>query len=139
MVHHVVDVSVVDHLLYLDTDVAVIANLEGLWKHVDPETYFQWGALECSSFMLLNVPKIKEVWNLASNLNVTKWVKQLQQLFGDQLIFCAISHTFPNVVGILQPEWDVAISSLWVGNLEDRQPQVGMLHFNGDHRGGDVK
>jgi hypothetical protein len=135
LVDHVVDVSVVDHILYLDTDVAVIANLEGLWKHVDPETYFQWGATECSGFVLLNVPKIKEIWNLVSRLNITNWSRKLSHQYGDQLIFKAINHTFPNVVGILPPEWDVTVSSLWAGNLADRRPRVGMLHLNGDSRG----
>ena len=37
----------------------------------------------------------------------------------------------PELVGTLPPAWDVSVAALWRGDLRDRRPAVGMLHFNG--------
>lgn len=38
----------VNHVIYMDTDVAVLANLQALWNLRNSSLMFQWGETECS-------------------------------------------------------------------------------------------
>lgn len=59
--HHFIPPSV-DHLLYMDTDVVIMANLESLWQEVEmrPDALFHWGSIMCAGFVVMNVPRIEE-------------------------------------------------------------------------------
>ena len=70
----------ITNLVYLDTDVAIIENLEGLWRQVvlessndddgnDGYRLFLWGESKCAGFLV--IPNLKrfgdELWNLILN------------------------------------------------------------------------
>ena len=132
-VQDIVDPESVHHVIYLDTDVLIMVPLDGLWKHIDPRSYFEWGTSECSGFIVLNVPQLHHVWDLTSTIDLRNISLQLRETPGDQLLFRAINHTYPNVVSILPQEWDVALAhDLWRGSLLKHRPKgIGTMHFNG--------
>ena len=142
--------EVVDHMLYMDTDVIVMANLENLWtSHVPSQQYFKWGKKKCSGFLLLRISKIPNIWRKLHDLihpDSDKDVKKqssskddlLQQykikshgFLGDQILFQIIADQYPKQVGRLEKEWDVTVSDLWSNVHQKRRNGVGMLHFNG--------
>jgi hypothetical protein len=124
--------SSVNHALYMDTDIVLMAPLDGLWKHVDRNSTFQWGESQCSGFLVLNVPKLDHIWHLVSNMDLHNASKELKQQKNDQLIFQAINRSHPEIVSMLPKEWDVERAKLWRGQLADHRPDgVGFLHFNG--------
>lgn len=49
LAHRVIPPSV-KNLLYIDTDVVIMANLEGLWRQVEksPDALFHWGLVMCA-------------------------------------------------------------------------------------------
>jgi hypothetical protein len=121
----------------MDTDVVIMANLDDLWKHVDQDATFQWGSDECAGFMILNLQKLGTVWDMARRCDLHNISKVTDHAFNGQLIFVAVNHTFPNVVGVLPEEWAISVANdAWrhAADIVDYQPKVGMLHFNG---GGD--
>jgi hypothetical protein len=63
-----IDDNAVEHVLYIDPDVVIMANLEDVWRHADTEYHFQWGVSVCAGFLLLNVPKVNEIWQTARTL-----------------------------------------------------------------------
>jgi len=121
------------HLLYLDTDVALMANLNAIYALADPTVSFQWGHSQCSGFILLTVSKMAHLWTLLSTMNITTQKTELHHKYNDQLFLRAINRTYPSEVGVLPPPWDVHLANdgLWKGNLGDHRPMVGMLHLNG--------
>jgi hypothetical protein len=132
----------VEHVLYLDPDVVIMANLQELWRHADTKYHFQWGISECAGFLLLNVPKMNEIWQLAKTLPLLNISKLgTGQAANDQLVFKAVSQNSINSsidtgvrVGALPPPWDVSITNgIWRyrKSLVTHRPQVGMIHFNG--------
>ena len=58
-----------EHLLYVDTDVIVMAmaNLEELWKQVERKlnALFHWGMGMCLGFVVMHVHQMEEIWTLA--------------------------------------------------------------------------
>lgn len=63
----------VNHVLYMDTDVVIMANLDDLWEHVDQDTTFQWGKDACDGFIVLNLHKLGTVWDMARRCNLKKF------------------------------------------------------------------
>jgi hypothetical protein len=129
----------IHHLLYMDTDVMIMANLEKIWQYTRQDMIkdklFLWGYDQCSGFVMLNVPRMETIWELASTIDLKNISTQIRQNPDDQLIFRSINVTFPNEVGIMDDPWDVTIASigkLWSYNITERRGKgVGMLHFNG--------
>lgn len=64
--HQVVPPSVV-HLVYMDVDVVIISNLEGLMTQIQSNFHalFHWGKGMCAGFIVLNVPLMDDIWALA--------------------------------------------------------------------------
>jgi len=129
--------STVKHLLYMDTDVVIMTNLEELWKEVEssPNSLFHWGKGMCSGFIVLNVPRMEEIWSLAQETNMRHVVvKYNQKQPADQLIFKSVNVTYPNEVHILPEGWDMSVTLRWQKRhlpYAEKYPNVGMLHFNG--------
>jgi hypothetical protein len=138
----------VQHVLYLDTDVVIMASLDDLFlRHADSSVSFQWGRERCAGFLLLNLPKFSRVWELYARIkeSTIKKIMSTRAIASDQHILQAINMTFPEEVGILSPAWDTSwMDGPWKRTrgttvlqntgetiLEHRAEGVGMLHFNG--------
>jgi len=130
------------HILYMDTDVVVMANLEALWKlveHQDPNALFHWGQAMCSGFVVMNLQRMKEILTLAKRSNFTAADGSKLDLNSDQTIYQAVNISYPNEVNVLPPGWDMTVTEIWQSNnhpYDKNFPNVGMLHFNG---GGSTK
>jgi hypothetical protein len=87
MVHKVVPSSA-RHLLYMDTDVVIMANLEQLWREVEvePDALFHWRKTMCSGFVVMNIPRMDELWKLAGSANMTKAAEAYDQDSNHQLL-----------------------------------------------------
>jgi hypothetical protein len=59
----------VSHVLYMDTDVIIMANLANLWSHIDrSDVIYQWGRDHCAGFVILNVKRVPLIWDVASKV-----------------------------------------------------------------------
>ena len=132
--HRVIKVSL-KHLLYIDTDVVIMANLEAVLRQVEkrPDALFHWGLTMCSGFVVMNFQRMEEIWILAQSSNVLEVSRKYNQAANDQLIFMSVNVTYPSEVNILEPGWDMTVTNRWKSTLplEVEYPNVGMLHFNG--------
>ena len=132
--HRVIPTNV-KHFVYLDTDVVIMANLEGLWQQIEMNTnvLFRWGRSRCACFMIFNVSRMDELWTLAQATNMTKISATFSQDVNDQLLLLSLNISYPNEVAVLEDGWDMTITDKWRlnHNLIERFPDVGMLHFNG--------
>lgn len=137
--HHFIPPSV-DHLLYMDTDVVIMANLESLWQEVEmrPDALFHWGSIMCAGFVVMNVPRIEEIWALAKSVPNMKNISKdnHKQEYNDQILFMSVNITYPNEVNILTEGWGMAVTGLWLPRFlpyNETRPNVGMLHVNGGY------
>lgn len=135
----------VDNLVYLDTDVVVMAPLDDIWERQispnradDKEILFYWGNWNVSGFIVLRPKYEKRLWDLYSQANVSSYQYILgpRPVVDDQHLFQVIQYQFPQHVGTLDPEWDVsAADGPWKFNpkklLQARPNGAGILHFNG--------
>ncbi|KAL7541196.1 hypothetical protein ACHAXR_010713 [Thalassiosira sp. AJA248-18] len=127
----------VKHVLYIDVDVVIISNLEELWREVEtnPNALFHWGKGMCAGFVVMNVPRMDEIWTLAQNSPIQTIAEELDQNINDQLIFRSVNVTYPHEVHVLSDGWDMSAAEKWQPklqySLERTYPNVGMLHFNG--------
>jgi hypothetical protein len=125
----------VQQLIYMDTDVLIMANLEGLMQQVEMNTnaLFHWGRGRCAGFIVFNVQRMDELWALARTTNMTNISATYSQLVDDQLLLLSLNVTYPNEVAVFEDGWDMTVSEKWRynDNLVQRFPDVGMLHFNG--------
>ena len=133
--------ATVTHFLYLDTDVVIMANLEGLWQQIDitsssANALFYWGRGMCAGFVIFNLQRMDELWTLAQTTPMQNISEVYQQEANDQLVLLALNVTYPNQVAIFGDGWEMTVSEKWINNdkLVELYPDVGMLHFNG---GGD--
>lgn len=132
------------YILYMDTDVVIMSNLEALWRLVERQqmnVLFHWGKTMCSGFVVMNLPRVKEILALAKR---SKFMKNETDgskldLNSDQTIYQAVNISYPNEVNVLPPGWDMTVTEIWQSNnhpYDKKFPNVGMLHFNG---GGSTK
>lgn len=131
--HDVLDRSSVEHVVYLDTDVVILAHLDGIWSHADPNAAFQWGERQSSGFVILNLAKLDQVWEAAGQTNIKQLSHDIREQPGDQLLFKAVNRSNPEMVSLFPKEWDVPLANrLWKGDLRKHRPNgVGNLHFSG--------
>ncbi|EJK74150.1 hypothetical protein THAOC_04190 [Thalassiosira oceanica] len=125
-----------EHLLYLDTDVVIMSNLEALMNEVNrqPDSIFHWGIGHCAGFVIFNVRRMNEIWSLASESDLRRISHEFEQgRVNDQLLLVAINSTYPREVNILSAPWDMSVTSHWrpKQSLLLGRSGVGMLHFNG--------
>ena len=124
----------VEHVLYMDTDAVIMANLAHLWRNIDRDATFQWGADLCAGFMVFNVKKAGSIWDLASRCDLEGIQEKFNTGIDDQLILRAVNQTFPEVVAVLPDEWAISYANgAWKHkhDVMDFYQNVGMLHFNG--------
>ena len=117
----------VTSVLYLDTDVVVLANLNQLWEHANDLTLYQFSASDTpnNGFMLMNIDKFGRFWDLVDGLpEINSGCQALMILFR--------SH-YASLVGSLPVEWDTHLVRAWrkKPHMLVNQPAAGMLHFNG--------
>lgn len=120
--------------VYMDVDVVVTANLEQVWTQVDNRFAFQWGAMECAGFMVLRMDQLPRVWELASHIDLRNASDTLNEKITDQLVFRAVQHKHPEIVGPLTTEWDLSVAAgAWRAHKRFAQvyPKLGMIHYNG--------
>ena len=124
----------IGHILYMDTDIVIMANLDNLWTNIDRDAVFQWGEDLCAGFVILNLPKLDTVLDMARRVDLAAIANSTGRSMDDQLIFVAINYTFPDVVAVLPEEWAISVAAgAWrhANDIVDYRPKVGMFHFNG--------
>ncbi|KAL7564237.1 hypothetical protein ACA910_012264 [Epithemia clementina (nom. ined.)] len=101
----------------------------------DDDYYFQWGALKCAGFMILNLRQLSNLWTLVSSLNLNQFSQVTKDSMSDQLVFRALTAKHEKVVAPNLPvEWDIHIADgSW--RVYKQFPKVyqnlGMMHYNG--------
>jgi len=140
--------SSVGNVIYMDTDVAVMANIEDLWRSLDGEKYvMHMGDALVAGFAVFNLQKMGQIWELASQVDLADFstnpkfnpnpgTKQLG--IDDQLVVRAVQYHHPELVGLIPGRWDVhATNGATVRHAHSREevlaakPEVGMIHYNG--------
>ena len=140
--HHVLPADT-KRILYMDTDVVIVANLDGLWRIVEDDgggddekkkdKVFYWGGIMCSGFVVLNVQRLNDIWTMAGQAPL-QTISIRDNHLSDQTLFVGVNETFPHEVGVLPPGWDLTISQRWkkiYRPYDIKFPNAGMLHFNG--------
>jgi len=141
-------VSNVPYMLYMDTDIVTLANVGQLWKETllkddtkksdDPHLFYLGQQTGCSGLLLLQVSKLREVWQHISTFNLTQWQTKLKLPYGDQFLLRIINTTYPEQVGYIPDPWDVELSFMW--EEDNLKPEgAGMLHFNGVRNGNAIR
>ncbi|KAL3798130.1 hypothetical protein ACHAW5_001182 [Stephanodiscus triporus] len=132
--HRIISTTV-KHIVYMDTDVVIMANLDAIWQQIETNTnsLFHWGLGHCSGFVIFNVQRMSEIWRLAGASPMENISATFNQDANDQLVLLSVNLTYPNEVAIFEDGWDMTVTEKWLYNddLVERFPDVGMLHLNG--------
>lgn len=128
--------TTVKHLMYLDTDVVIMANLQEVWRQVEmnPDALFHWGRGMCSGFVVFNVPRMSEIWTLAGASPLKSMEEPYNCAPNDQMLLISVNVTYPGEVAILSDGWDMTLTEKWLYSGDqfiEKIPKVGMLHLNG--------
>lgn len=116
------------HVLYMDADSVITANLHDLRQYFNNTTLYQWsGSWPCSGFMLINMDLFDSFF------------QQLRELppppsGGDQVLLAYLAEQRPHIAGALPLHWDVNLGHGWRRRpqlLLTGRPQVSAIHFNG--------
>ena len=132
--YQVLPLDNVENVLYLDTDVIIMADIGELWRRIDSDRLFHIGESESSGFIVLNLRKTETIWKMASTYDLRNITDLLHTHAGDQLLLRAIKLKEPSLVGTLPQEWDLSVANqIWKykKTLVKERPKVGMLHFSG--------
>jgi hypothetical protein len=129
--------SNVEYAVYMDTDAAMLTNLQELWRLRNSSTLFQWGAANCSGFVLFNFRQMKQhqFWNLVDRAYPKDAGKEEE--IDDQHILRVLAKEYPHLVAFLPSEWDLHRADnfwRWKGDgkeLVENKPKAGMVHMNG--------
>ena len=141
-VHEVIDDrddEKIQQILYVDTDVIMLTNVQELWNVLDFTKSLHWGRSQCAGFMVLNVQSLSNMWKVVTNAYQTK-LKELRQQQGlyldnaDQSFLQVYQYERSEQVQTLPNAWDNSIAAgLYKSRstlVQDR-PEIGYLHFNG--------
>eukprot|EP00539_Tryblionella_compressa_P003629 CAMPEP_0178739382 /NCGR_PEP_ID=MMETSP0744-20121128/4025_1 /TAXON_ID=913974 /ORGANISM="Nitzschia punctata, Strain CCMP561" /LENGTH=376 /DNA_ID=CAMNT_0020392081 /DNA_START=63 /DNA_END=1190 /DNA_ORIENTATION=- len=128
-----------NHVIYMDSDVAVLVNLQEIWSYRNCSTIFQWGKTRCSGFLMMNVPIFREkFWNLIRKINDRYALSNssLNYFKDDQMLLREVYDKYPDYVSILPDAWDTHFSEgVWRWNNEElvlkNRPEAGVIHLNG--------
>jgi len=136
LAYQVIDTDVVDELVYMDTDVVILTNLNDLLRNMNTtheenqSMIWQYAATFANSgFMVLNMPKFHRFWELVDKLPSIDHA-------GDQCLLSMVVENWPNETyrGLLPDAWNVHLGHGWrrgPHNLLKSGRNVGMLHFTG--------
>jgi len=121
----------IERTLYMDTDVVILANLAELFRSVDKGPIFNMGRFGSSGFLILNLFKMPLLWEKAATIKNMKNLS-VEHKWGtnDQLVFDAMNHSFPELVGFIPDEFDLDIAGgAWRfrKNILTVRPRVGMM------------
>ncbi|KAL3789093.1 hypothetical protein HJC23_008555 [Cyclotella cryptica] len=130
--------STIGHVLYIDTDLTILANLEALWQTVEAsrDVLFHWGRRSCSCFVVMKLSRIEEIWSFARKAPLVDIKKEFDDhALDDQLLFISVNVTHPDEVNILPDGYDMTLSHRWQGEhfpYHQVYPETFMLHHNGN-------
>jgi Glycosyl transferase family 8 len=136
---HKVLMPEVTHVLYMDTDIVLMANLQTLWPsapYTNPTQLFAWTNVQCAGFMIIHIrPGLDEIWRRAQQAPQGHFRELVPDHNpNDQLLLRYIQATAPDLVGQLPDSWDGTVAAgLWRHggtNLTQTRPQLGMMHFH---------
>jgi hypothetical protein len=128
----VLDTKYIGPVVYMDTDVVIMANLNDILPVLDPTKLYQFSATwPNSGFMVINTKRFHIYWEMLRNLTLTHG--------NDQSLLVQFAKGFPDKVGTLPPQWDVHLGHGWQKRsqslLEIQKEGVGMMHFTGKKGG----
>ena len=128
----ILDAETIPSVLYMDTDLAITANLDSILPVLDEYSnhIWSWGKTKCSGFMHFHVAEIPLIWELyakAPDKDIQDVAQPPYVKMGDQHILRVAEKAVPDRVGALPPEWD--------GNIMDspRHHETKARVFEGDH------
>ena len=128
----------IDEVVYMDTDVVILSNLNDLMRHMNTthveneSMIWQYAASNANSgFMVLNVKKFDRFWELIDKLPEIKHG-------GDQNLLSMIVEEWPNANyrGIIPSEWNIHLGHGWrraPHKLYSSGQKIGMVHFTGSY------
>ena len=126
-------------ILYLDTDVVILASLDDLWKHVNTTQMYQWAGSKgrIAGFMILNLYLFRQwnFWKMVEDLNKDFTIND-----ADQGILKVVQDKNPQCCGwIPERAWGLHKELIW-GHMKHKsnldyfvsvEPRAGMFHLNG--------
>jgi hypothetical protein len=150
----------VEYVLYFDTDVVVLANLNHLFQNLQDDLQSMKErpmfimAAECAGVMLINIQKLDKFWEHVHSFN---WTKQTLRML-DQSMVVEVGQQHPGTVKLLSAPWDLTALKHWnqfvsvthqfmnfnestkiqtkvrtenVTKLTKFRPEAGIFHYNG--------
>jgi len=126
----------VDEVVYMDTDVVIMSNLNDLMRYMNTthkeneSMLWQYAPTYANSgFMILNMQKFHKFWDLIDQLPEIKHA-------GDQSLLSMVVEEWPDVKyrGVLPDAWNTHLGHGWrraPHQLLHEGRNVGMLHFTG--------
>ena len=134
--HTVLKERGIDEVVYMDTDVVVLANLNDLVRsmnttHPDNESIIWQYAKESSNsgFMVLNMQKFHIFWDLLSKLPAID-----KRSTNDQALLALVAEKWPFVYnGVIPDQWNVHLGHGWRNAPHQMLglDRVAMVHFTG--------
>ena len=127
----------VKHVIYMDTDTAVLSNLGDLWRHRNATSILQWGEAKCSGFGLFNLEQMRRqnFWKLVKKAHSN--ISASTGMIDDQSVLRTLSNVRPDLVPYLPQQWNLHRADnfwRWKGNgtrLVQNAPKAAMVHMNG--------
>ncbi|CAB9507301.1 expressed unknown protein [Seminavis robusta] len=129
----------VDRVLYMDTDVVVMANLAVVFREAPTTTEWMLQiSWLCDGFALIHLPQMDHFWKLIEKIDMSKRDNQ----FHDQDLVLAIQESIDvdkpvsqrHIQNMSKP-WDLYVTRDWPiqkpADLFRYRPQLGAIHYNG--------
>lgn len=116
--------------LYVDTDVVILSNLNGLIHSVKENTNKTFTWRENSGFLVMNCFKFQNFFPLLNSVNFTK---ANGKRMSDQTMLAIFQENYPDLVGHLPMEWHNHIGHGYRAKPQKlvQKANVGYLHFTG--------
>ena len=119
----------VQNVLYMDTDVVILANIDALLEHCDKKKMITWGLN--TGFIILNIQEMGlHFWDILSSVDLSK----ADLRTSDQALVLAVAKHSPQKVGDIPKQWTIHVADgawKYAKTIVKERPEVGMLHFNG--------
>ena len=141
LAHEILSPRGIHEVVYMDTDVVIIANLNDLMKYMvttkqeNEEMIWQYAATYANSgFMVMNMDKFHRFWELVQKLPKIEHG-------GDQTLLSTVVEEWPNstYAGVVPIEWNVHLGHRWrnkpdtlTRHIKMKKQMAGMLHFTGN-------